>query len=285
MGGQVVSVATRTVDTPPLPPPRQKVDDLIMTIKYLALAEVAKALDIPLNTAKTRFRTGLLPEAPITIGTPRGVSSRGWDEDNLNLTDRDADTEPTHYLSAGGIGELLNVSVNTSKWWNKKLMLPEPDVQTGYSEGWSTETAYNWWNNDHPAFADLSQWGNRYDTYTFDDVVEGGPVGVLYVDEDKPVQVTAEKKKVRYVSAADALNNDGTRRYAAATTACWFIPDANTLSDADQRKLIRIAAEDATAPVVLIATAPLAIPAKLASDVNEYRSPHCTWMTATASAR
>ncbi|WP_322544473.1 XRE family transcriptional regulator [Rhodococcoides fascians] len=53
------------------------------------------------------------------------------------------------YLSRGEIAELLGISLDTLKGYDKRQLLPEPDALVGRNQGW-LETTIVEWNKNRP---------------------------------------------------------------------------------------------------------------------------------------
>lgn len=53
------------------------------------------------------------------------------------------------YLSRGEIAELLGISLDTLKGYDKRGLLPEPDALVGRNQGWLESTVTEW-NNSRP---------------------------------------------------------------------------------------------------------------------------------------
>lgn len=130
------------------------------TATYNTLSEVADKLDLSHNTLKSWDRIGRLPPPDATFGhhTPGNTIVRAWNLDRFTtLMEADSpapDTwtvKPVHYLTVGGVAELLDRPVNTVKWWASRradlaehAALPTPDGRAGHNVGWLEETIGAW---------------------------------------------------------------------------------------------------------------------------------------------
>lgn len=258
------------------------------TKKYATLQQIAERLQKSANTVKDWDKKGLLP-SPDALFVGR-TKARAWDAERVaalvfddtpdNIKSQYSwDRDPDIYVTTAGIAELLQVSLNTVKWWARDedlrrkrfgygkgkahlVSLPLPAAQSGWNTGWTVESIWNWWNNDHPR-----QMGddNRQPSISVGRIIDRDrTVAVVEMPPGHAVQIRPDEdeQRVTYLAAREVLECALAEERLGDVAGCWFIPDISSLKPREQQKVLRYLTSGSY-PAIVVHTEAIDVPQHL----------------------